>query len=69
MAGATKWIAAAKERMERKGTVGSLRAIAKRRGLLESATDTLSKSDLSKLSKGASSSLRKKLQFARNVNK
>lgn len=41
-----RWMGAARKRMERKGTTGSLRAIAQRRGLLSGKDDNLNESDI-----------------------
>lgn len=65
-----KWIQEARERMERKGTVGSLRRIAKREGLIK-GSEKLSSSDLSKLARKAektgNTALARKVNFAKNV--
>ena len=64
MAAVNKWMGALRERMEAKGTVGSLRAAAKKRGLIK-GDESLSMADLSKLEK--SEGLKKKVVAARNM--
>ena len=64
----SKWMGALRERMEAKGSVGSLRAVAKKRGLIK-GDESLSFSDLNALGKGAGSSLAKKVNAARNMMK
>jgi hypothetical protein len=44
---AEKWIGPMTEKMKRKGTTGSLRAIAAKSGLLKGKGDTLTSQDLS----------------------
>ena len=70
---AKKFIAAAKRRMVAKGTVGSLRAIASRHGMLSGKEDHLTPEDLSRLSaiakKTKNTALAKKVGFARNMMK
>ena len=48
-----RWMGPMKARMERKGAVGSLRAIAQRRGLLKGEKDTLTEADLNSLAVAA----------------
>ncbi len=76
MAGKKKWIGPARSRMERKGTVGSLRAIAQKKGLLSGPEDTLTEQDLDRLAAMAKRmggkeglALTQKVNFARNVRK
>jgi hypothetical protein len=77
-----KWIGPVRAKMERAGTTGSLREIARRRGLLKGEEDTLTEQDLSRLAaiarrmKGKDGQLTKeglellrKVNFARNVRK
>ena len=46
---AVKWMGKARAGMEKRGTVGSLRAIAKKRGLLSGKDDKLTADDLKTL--------------------
>jgi len=64
MARKKKWIQAARERMERKGTVGSLRRIA---GVKKGEKIPLKK--LEQLAHSQNPKTRKKAQFALNVRK
>jgi len=77
-----RWMGPARARMESKGTTGSLRAIAQKRGLLSGEKDTLTEQDLSRLAKAASKmkgkdgkltaeglALMRKVNFARNALK
>lgn len=77
-----KWIGPAAAKMERKGTTGSLRAIAQRRGLLSGEKDALTEQDLSRLATAASKmkgkdgkltaeglALMRKVNFAKNARK
>ena len=68
-----RWMASARSRMERKGTTGSLRAIAQRRGLISGKDDKLTPSDVRTLFTSAQRShdiklLRKALQAANMMN-
>lgn len=64
-----KWIGPMRKRMEKKGTVGSLRAIAQRRGLLASKGDSLTCSDIAKLKKSSDPKIVKKATAAGNMMK
>ena len=70
---ATKWMQAARTRMQRKGTVGSLRTRATREGVLSGKDDALTSSDLDKLAAIAKrrndGALMRKVNFARNARK
>lgn len=67
-----KWIQKAVRRMERKGTKGSLRAYAQRRGIIKKG-ERLNASALTKLNRIAertgNTALKKKVNFARNIMK
>lgn len=75
-----RWMGPAAAKMERKGTTGSLRAIAQKRGLLSGDKDALTEQDLGRLAKAASKmkgkdgkltaeglALMRKVNFARNA--
>jgi len=64
-----KWIAPMKRKMKRAGTVGSLRAIAQRRGLLAGKGDSLTCSDIAKLKKSSDPKIVKKATAAGNMMK
>lgn len=73
---AKKFIGPAVARMKRKGTVGSLRAVAQRRGLLSGKEDTLTEADLDRLAAAArkmggekGAALMRKVNFAKNVRR
>ncbi len=70
---AGKWMQAARKRMKRKGTTGSLRAIAQKRGLVKGEKDKLTASDLrtlhSSATKSGNTALMKKVQFAASAMK
>ncbi len=57
-----KWIQASKERMKRKGTIGSLRRIAKKK-----KGEKISRSELQQLARSKNPKVRKKAQWALNV--
>jgi len=64
MATKKKWIQSARQKMERKGTVGSLRkALGVKQG------DTISAAQLEKAAHSANPAIRKKANFAKNVRK
>jgi len=75
-----RWMGPVAAKMESKGTTGSLRAIAQRRGLLKGGEDTLTAQDLSRLAAAASKmkgkdgkltaeglALMRKVNFAKNA--
>ena len=68
-----KWMQGLKERMEKKGTTGSLRAIAKKRGLLKDEKDTLTTADANVLiasaKKEKNTKLLRKALAAKNMMK
>lgn len=68
---ATKWMQGARNKMEKAGTVGSLRAIAQRKGILSGPKDELTAADCDKLMAAAKKSgdmkLFKKALFAKNA--
>lgn len=77
-----KWMQRESKRQEKAGTKGSLREVAKRRGLLSGKEDTLTKSDLDSLERAAKRMKKKdgtmtdeglklfrKVQFARRAMK
>jgi hypothetical protein len=75
---AKKFLAKARAGMERRGTKGSLRRIAQKRGLISGKQDALTESDLAKLQAAAArmpegsaqrTALMRKIQFARNAMK
>lgn len=70
---AKKFIQKAKRRMVAKGTVGSLRAAAARKGMLKGKGDTLTPEDLDRLAAIAkrtkNTELARKVNFARNIRR
>lgn len=64
-----KWMQPARRRMERKGTVGSLRETAQRKGLLAGKGDTLTCGDIAKLKKSKDPAIVKKATMAGNMMK
>jgi hypothetical protein len=68
---AQKWMAGMKRRMVARGTVGSLRAAAQRRGMLSGKEDMLTGGDLDRLGsiakKTKNTALARKVNAARNM--
>jgi len=73
MAQVEKWMGPARERMERKGTAGSLREIARRRGMLAGKKENLTCGDIASLKASAKRSgdtkLMRKATMAGNMMK
>lgn len=63
-----KWIQKARKKMEKKGTVGSLTAIAKREGGYDYKNKRIKKSWLNKKAK-SKGKVGQKARFAKNVSK